>query len=141
MEYDKLEYKEINFIYHNERDLTRWHTEISMVDRIHSGENHCEMNLKFYDRTFKTLSIDYEMFDRIFSKLIALNFNELIIKSSLLVLGGDDLEISICYGSSSINLHIRCYDHNYKKRGLEEIYIIYKELLEIFNEYATKEGK
>jgi hypothetical protein len=138
MEYKELTYKSISFQYTNEPNCE--FIDISLVDRIHSGEHHCEIELKWCGKTIQILPIEYNILDEIFSKLLTLNFNDLLIKGSADGLDGSTLDISIYYGGSSISLSVWCYDHNYKKRGLEEIYKIFTELKNKFYEYYNQQN-
>jgi hypothetical protein len=139
MEYNELSHKEIHFVYNNEMDSNDFMVKISLVNWVSEGKNQPEMVMKFTDESFnesfKKIPIDYNMFDNIFSKLISLNFNELLIKSAAKGFDGSNLEIKIYYGGSSISLKVWCYDYNYKNRGIEDIYIIFNELKLIYDNY------
>jgi hypothetical protein len=138
MKYNELSHKEIHFVYHNDMDFNNFMVKISLINWVSEGKNQPEMDMKFANESFKKIPIDYDMFDRIFSKLISLNFNELLIKGEAEGLDGSNLEIRIYYSSGSISLKIWCYDYNYKNRGLEDIYNIYNELKLIYDNYRKK---
>ena len=138
MNYNKLSYKGIHFKYDTDMDFENFMVEISLVNWVLEGQNKPEMDMKFANKSFKKIPIDYEMFDRIFSELLTLNFNELLIQSDTEGFDGSNLEVSIYYGDGSISLSVWCYDYNYKKRGLEKIYNIYNELKTIYDENRKK---
>ena len=131
MKIDEFINKSISFEYTNEMDFEDSMFNINIIDQIYSGEHHCKIELNNLQNNEKTYPLDYSKFHEYFEKILSINFNELLIKSKMQGLDGSTLKINIGYGGSSIKFSIWCYDLDYKNRGLEEIYNIFSELLNI----------